>query len=179
MKANQLATLVLRLMGIYCLLQSLPIFSMLVSLTFMALFRGETERLDVPGAIPFLLPGFGLILIGILLLVFSAPLGKMLAPQTPDEGNVVTCSFQNLQALAFAVAGILIFASTLPQLLGFPRYLLNIWSMGGGGRAHLRESLLGVAVKAVLGLWLFFGARGFASFWRSMRNVATPKPPGS
>jgi hypothetical protein len=177
MKANQLATLVLRLMGIYCLLQSLPIFSMLVSLTFMALFRGEAERLDVPGAMPFLLPGLGLILTGILLLLFSVPMGKKLAPQDQDEGSVVACSFENIQTLAFAVAGVLIFASTLPQLFSFPRYLLNLWGMGGGNLSRMRESLLGGAVKAVLGLWLFFGARGFANFWRSLRTVGTPNPP--
>jgi hypothetical protein len=36
---------------------------------------------------------------------------------------------------------------------------------------------IGTLLKAMLGLWLFFGARGFANFWRFLRNAGTPKPP--
>jgi hypothetical protein len=179
MKANQLATLVLRLMGIYCFIPALPIIGTLTSLLFLALKRGEafSGDLDATAMASFLLPAFGYMLAGILLLIFSTPMSKMLAGQSSGDESVAGCSMENIEILAFGVAGVLIFASTLPQLFSFPRYLLHMWGMGDSTLGRMRESLLGVAFKAGLGLWMFFGARGFARLWRSSRTFGTPKPP--
>jgi len=89
------------------------------------------------------------------------------------------------QALAFAVAGVLIFAGALPQLISSIFTLLRSMSSGdslnypyGASNSRLvAESSIGTLLKAALGIWLFFGAKGFANFWSSLRNFATPKPP--
>jgi hypothetical protein len=123
------------------------------------------------------------------LIVFSKPLGEMLSPTNTDEGNITAISFEQVQVLAFAVAGVLIFAETLPQLLSnifaFLHYLIQLkeqnpfpdngWPFNRFGYA----AAMGTFLKAALGLWLFFGARGFANGWRSLRNFGTPKAPGN
>jgi hypothetical protein len=39
---------------------------------------------------------------------------------------------------------------------------------------HLVLLAFGALLKTALGLWMFFGARGFANLWRSSRNFGTP-----
>ncbi len=186
MKANQLATLVLRLLGIYCLIVIIPFFNLFS--TAMIFARNSTDNsgiIAVIMAILFLLFWLGT---GILLIVFSVPLGRRLTPEESGEDKISAVSFEQVQMLAFAVAGVLIFSEALPQLLNnlssflnsfmeytekgrYPAYAQHDWSLMLGS--------IGNFLKAAVGLGLFFGARGFANFWRSMRNFATPKPPGN
>jgi hypothetical protein len=127
--------------------------------------------------------------VGISLLVFSKPLAERITPDASEGANaaVAAVSFEQVQALAFALAGVFIFAETVPQL--FPRIftvLLYLFGLNHGNQglpfdqqARRTEfsAAFGGLLKAGLGLWLFFGARGFANFWRSLRNFGTPKAP--
>jgi hypothetical protein len=182
MKANQLATLVLRLLGIYCLIEIIPYVSVYGSAIFY-------ERRDLDYTVnsatttAILLFVFWLG-IGISLIVYSVPWGQKLTKNFV-ESNVTALSFEQIQALAFAVAGILILAGSLPQLFN------SIYSLGQLAEEEKYAGLkpvkaivwhtvlpaVGTFLKAGLGFWMFFGARGFANFWRSIRNFGTPKPP--
>lgn len=187
MKANQLATLVLRLMGIYCLIVLIPMAELLNSVIFYT--QNSSGSLGMAIVVITLLLSVGWLAVGISLIVFSKPLGEMLSPTNTDEGNITAISFEQVQVLAFAVAGVLIFAETLPQLLSnifaFLHYLIQLkeqnpfpdngWPFNRFGYA----AAMGTFLKAALGLWLFFGARGFANGWRSLRNFGTPKAPGN
>jgi len=135
-----------------------------------------------------LLPFLCRLVLGTLLLAYSIPWGEKLTAKGNDAGNIAAISFEKIQVLAFAVAGVLIFSDALPQLLN------NIFSFFASlhqvtdrsqppayAEFNARTLLIavGTLLKAALGLWLFFGAHGFANFWRSMRNVGTPKPMGN
>ncbi len=184
MKANQLATLALRLMGIYILIEFIPIVS--VSFTFAPYFSQANftvyEIVSMAATVLSFLAQFA---IGVLLIVKAKSWGEKFVQQNP-EANVTSVSFEQVQVLAFAVVGALIFAGALSQLFG------NIYSASvafthfnkdkypEGMQANDWRSLwvaFGVILKTVLGLWMFFGAHGFANFWRSMKNFGTPKPP--
>jgi len=185
MKANQLATLILRLLGIYCLIEFVP----MAQLANTAIFFGQHDSNGSGMATVIVIVLFSAfwLAVGILLIACSAPLGKMLTPKETDHGNIATVSFEQIQILAFAVAGVLIFAEALPQLLSnafdFFRYLILLkdktrypdtgWPFNRFGIL----TAIGAFLKALLGLWLFFGAHGFAKFWRSLRTFGTPKPP--
>ena len=124
---------------------------------------------------------------GISLILFSAPLGEIITPKTNGESDVKAISFEQAQALAFAVAGVLIFVETLPQLipdiftfLGFLFLRKPGDSLPGNQWPFNRPGIfatIGTLLKAALGLGLFFRAQGFANFWRSLRDFGTPKPP--
>jgi hypothetical protein len=185
MKPNHLATLVLRLMGIYCLVLLIPMAELLNNVFFYA--QNSSSGIGVASVIIALIVTVGWLAAGISLMVFSRSWGEMLSPTKSEEGNITAVSFEQVQVLAFAVAGVLIFAGALPQLLNnifaFLQYLIQLkqenpypngrWPFNRFGYA----AAIGTFLKAALGLWLFFGARGFANFWRSMRNFGTPKPP--
>jgi hypothetical protein len=188
MKANQLATLVLRLLGIYCLIQVIPAFNLVINMIPFVQgtpMDGHNDTFSGIALIMALLFPFGLRLVaGILLLLRSVAWGERLMPNENGQQNITAISFQQAQVLAFAVAGVLIFADALPSLF------LGIFNLANWFEVHashpelqsnytLRNGLtaLGALAKALLGLGLFFCAHGFANFWRSLRNFGTPKPP--
>ena len=180
MKANQLATLVLRLMGIYFLVDVIALFWM-----FSTLIAEEIHRSNfTPAAIGTLMSVIALVILGILLITCSVPWGQRIVPKAADE-TISAISFKQLQTLAFAITGILIFAGALPQLLTSIFRLLDSMSpqnqilnrLAGETNPYLIEYSVGELLKLALGLCLFFGASGFANFWSAMRNFATPKPP--
>jgi len=182
-KPHQLATLVLRLLGIYCLIVFLPVASLFSSVIPYARYANDNSGI---AAIIFA----ALLLIfwlgaGILLIVCSVPWGKGLTPKDVGEGNITAISFEQVQMLAFAIAGVLIFSDALPQLLNsFFSLLTSIGQIANKNQPpayaeynwRLILTAIGTVLKSALGLCLFFGASGFVSFWRSMRNFGTPKP---
>jgi hypothetical protein len=187
MKANQLATLVLRLLGIYCLIQFVTSFAV-TSPAIPILF--EMENLSSSEKIVIITTGVFLAFqfaVGILLIVKSVSWGEKLAPQNMSEANITSVSFEQVQLLAFAVAGVLIFSNALPQVLNsFSSFFISISQVADKNRHtgsvqyydwRMLLSSAGTISKAALGLWMFFGANGFANFWRSARNFGTPKPP--
>jgi hypothetical protein len=184
MKANQLATLILRLLGIYCLIEFVPMVPLFNSVLFYARSSNDgSGRAAIILAILFMVFWLG---VGILLIVCSVPWGDKLTPKNMGEGNMTTVSFEQIQMLVFAVAGVLIFAEALPQLPNsISAFFTPLNQTAGRGQYYANEkfywptflSATGTLLKVALGLWLFFGARGFASFWRFLRNAGTPKPP--
>jgi len=197
MKPNQLATLVLRLFGIYCLIQVIPAITISTSTVAAAqgftYAQGKLDRSEVAMIAAMVMVALYLafwLVVGILLIVRSVPWGEMLTPKDIGEGNITEVSFENIQTLVFAAAGVLIFAGALPQLLNsIFSFFSNTHQIIGGNSSgstsynnyNWRALLIaiGTLIKAALGLWLFFGARGFANFWRSLRTFGTPKSPQS
>ncbi|HEY4952600.1 MAG TPA: hypothetical protein VII71_04340 [Verrucomicrobiae bacterium] len=185
MKVNQLATLVLRLLGIYCFLQIVPTVATLSSLIFTMRIADHSDGLTIGAFTPVLLPLIGWLVIAILLFACSAQWGEKLT-KSSNEASITTISFEQMQILAFAVVGALIFAEAISQLFGsiysasISFKHLNKDQYPTGMQFNDWHSLLnafGIILKTALGLWMFFGARGFANFWRSTRNFGTPKPP--
>lgn len=185
MKPNQLATLTLRLMGVYCLIQSVPVLGMFGTLITYARHSdvGSTGGVFVAS----LLPGICLLVVGLLLLRFATPWGEKLSEPVAAQTSATPVSFEQVQILAFAVVGVLIFADALPQLVNNITFLISwVTAEKEGWQKQFTNSVysfqevaaaIGIVLKAVLGLILFFRARGFARFWRSLRTFATPKPP--
>ncbi|HEX7469793.1 MAG TPA: hypothetical protein VF437_03525 [Verrucomicrobiae bacterium] len=185
MKPNQLATLTLRLMGIYCLIQSVPILGMFGTVIVYA--QHSDGGSTTSALVASLLPGVCMLVIGVLLICFATPWGEKLTPPVTTDASVSPISFEQVQLLAFALTGLLIFADALPQLFNSISDLMSWvtagkddWQRQGTYRAYsFREgtAAIGTVLKAVLGFILFFRARGFANFWRSLRQFGTPKPP--
>jgi hypothetical protein len=114
------------------------------------------------------------------------PWGEKLTPKNIGEGNITAVSFEQIQILAFAVAGVLIFSEALPQLLNsISSFFTSLNQVAGRSQPPAYTefnwrsllSAIGTLLKTALGLWLFFGAHGFVNFWRSLRTFGTPKPP--
>jgi hypothetical protein len=190
MKANQLATLVLRLLGIYCLIEFMPAISAsssTIPYVFAPTQYPASEHDN--NSLPIILTLLVLLLlavhfvIGILLIVKSVPWGGKLVPSNTDQTTAMAVSFEQVQTLAFAVAGVLIFAGALPQLLNS---FFLIFAATGGLAKNIQSYnynwrtllvAIGNLLKVAFGLYLFFRASRFAGFWRSLKDFGTPMPP--
>ena len=185
MKLKQLATLMLRLMGVYCFILSIPMLG--VFATVIVYSQQVAGGAKTSALIASLLPAAGLLAMGTLLISFAVAWGEKLCLPAANDADVSVASFEQVQVLAFAMAGVLIFADALPQLINCVSYLIGWvaagredWQKEGPYRDYrFREGAVaaGTVLKAILGLVLFFRARGVANFWRSLRTFATPKPP--
>jgi len=186
MKPNQLATLVLRLLGIFCLIQFIPAIA--ITSSAAPIIRAPDSfgsSVIVAETFVFLFLALQLA-VGILLIAKSVPWGEKLMPQKTDEAPLISTSLEQIQALAFGVAGVIIFSETLPQLANSFVSILTLLAPTAKGAGYPIDNFfiwrsffiaMGTLAKAALGLWLFFGAHGFTKFWRTARNFGTPKPP--
>lgn len=182
MKANQLATLVLRLLGIFCIIQVIPAIAMTASTFPIIISQEHLSRSEIASMVMATLFLAVQIAIGILLIVKSMPWGEKLTPGNADDTNIVAVSFEQVQMLAFAVVGALIFADALPVLLNSISSLFSLLNrMADGEHSPLRAQYLwrtllstgGNLLKTALGLWMFFGARSFAKFCRPLCSPRT------
>jgi hypothetical protein len=180
MKANQLATLILRLIGIYSLVEAVPLLAINIG---SAVLTGEPAGSGPSRAALaawLVLPPIFRIVIGIFLLIRAEALAQKLASQDVSDKTIPPVTFEDIQVFVFAVTGILIFSAALPQLFKSifdSAQSLTDHSVYWAGRWRLATGAAGILIKAALGLALFFRARGFANFWRSLRQFGTPKLP--
>lgn len=186
MKANGVAILALRLLAVYCFVRATALLALMGPVWMMEFRHSHSEALT-PGAVALaFLPTVIVLVLGILLLVFAVPWGERLAGEVAEAGPGGSISFEQLQVLAFAVVGVIVFAGSLPRLFNSIYSVVAVIRLntaeGRGQRPFVRPDWLGAIgtlLQAILGLALFFQARGFARFWRSLRTFATPKPPGT
>lgn len=174
MKPNQFAALILRLLGIYCLIQSVNTFSTL-AFAFSYYTGAPIQNRSQPDELQIIIVAgsFGLrLLIAYVLLTRAESLANRFVPPDVAQISSSAISLEQIQMLAFAVAGIATFADSLPQLSTYAlglSYRPSIFS--------LRNQLIGGGsfLKAALGLWMFLAPRSFVNFWLSFRNFGTPK----
>jgi len=179
MSTKTLTIVGLRLLAVYCFVQSVPVFA---SFVFLSAFRSDEIFRTSPAATFMLelLPGLSLLLLAVLLYVFSAPLARRLAPAESAEEKEVFCTFEQLQAIAFAVAGILVLAMALPLLGNAINGLASACRERAEAGVVPSTSFYGsllyfmeVMAQFGLGLVLLLSPRGLRNLWRGLRRAGT------
>jgi hypothetical protein len=179
MSTRNLAIVGLRLLAVYCFVESIPLFSqfvLMISLPHQEIF-GTSESAAFRMA---LLPCGSLLLLAALLFAYSVPLARRLAPDESASPAEMACTFEQLQAIAFAVAGILILAAALPSLGRAAEGLITLYKYrresGAVDLHELRGSWLysfGVIAQIIIGLVLLLNPRGFRNIWNWLRTAGT------
>lgn len=100
MKANQVAMLVLKLMGVYFIIEGVSAVGEF-SITMTPVLKDDAISFATVAVLTLVAP----IVCGILLMACSASWGKQLVPQNMGEEKISAVSFDLVQALAFAVVG--------------------------------------------------------------------------
>ena len=184
MRANfmspiNLAIVGLRLLAVYCFVQAIPLFSAfgLVAAMFSPdAFRGSPST----AIFTSLLPGGSLLILAIMLFFFSGPLARRLSSSLPSDTTESICTFEQFQALAFAVAGILILATSLPNLGRAAQDLFILYSYHKQGGTNPADRVfsnwlysIGVFAQLAVGLLLLLNAKGFRNAWHRLRTAGT------
>lgn len=172
----QIASLSLKIVGIFSIIQAIPI---LKSLSEALEMRGLKIG-DVPYDATYLLVGIFLsfsllIIIGSFLIIFSQRLAKKIFRDSDDKPISSDVSAKDIQSIAFSVVGIVLMVITIPKLIQLGANL-GTWKIAG---VETKSSIsistwiyfIGIAVQFILGLLLFIGARGLSSFWYFLQKI--------
>src|SRR6187401_551083 len=101
-----LAIFGLRLLAIYCVVQSIPLITTFGVIGALSRTEDPFGRSQASAVAMALLPGVALFVAAVLLYVFSVPLARRLSAVHPTENVESVCTFDQIQTVSFAVAGI-------------------------------------------------------------------------
>jgi len=168
---RDLARLAFVITGIFAIIASLPL---LQALATMPLFPEETRGNTVVIILAWLLPFLILIVTGVGLIVRRDHLAQWLFPDSEHQ-DPPGARIDQIQDLAFAVLGIYLVVSTLPNLGSVASALINL---RGSETFHeylgvFRGSLvfyLGTITKLIVGAYLFMYAHSIGNWWRNRKK---------
>ena len=186
MTGSQIASLSLKLMGIFTIIQAVPI---LKDLSSYFMFKGSNfmEPDKLPPSYNYLLIGILssiclLILLGACLIIYSDSLGKKIIKENNDTKISTDLTAKDLQAIAFSVIGLVMIVFAIPHLVKIASNIqvLKLYGNEYPGKnvsAGTWAYAIGLSVQVIMGLLLFLGSRGLSSLWyffqkmRPMRDV--------
>jgi hypothetical protein len=171
----EIGSLSFKLAGVYALVQAFPmlqVFGLLLTefgRTPVAEANPSWGILVAVEIIPFLL----LIIVGVLLMRYSSPLAHAVFHE-PEALAGTRLSAADLRAIAVSVIGIAMIASALPRFTRFAFYLSarsdsvrSMFVLTG----DLGPELVERTAQLLIGLALFFGAKGVSDFRRKVRAI--------
>lgn len=178
MTKREIAALALRLLGIYCLVESLQYIQGLAWILF-----GSVPSSDKLGVLLQLLLGTGTLLaIALFLLLRADRVGRFVAGDEPDQPVTQAWSMRQVQSIAFSAVGVYLLAVSLPNLCMLIVQAISAYSATSSMAqaqaqvvmqqqwAKVIESLL----RTGMGLWLFLGAKGWTDLWHRLHPTIGP-----
>jgi len=164
MTKHEVATLALRLSGLYALLQLLIRLDIVTFYAFTVVerFRNGSGTQGLLVMVMALIPPFLLGCVGCLLMAFAGGFARRLFPDMGDGDAKTPVSARHIQAIAFSVVGLALVAYALPQFSQTAIILI-------GKHDRVRWSVLvAPGVRLCVGLVLFFGGGGLAEIWHRL-----------
>ncbi|MBI4681094.1 MAG: hypothetical protein HY753_07840 [Nitrospirae bacterium] len=179
----QIASLSLKLIGIFSIIQAIPILKEL-----SAAFAFKKSNLFISEAAP---PTFNYLLLGILtsiilllilgtcLIIFSDKLAEKIMKGN-SETLLTDISARDIQLIAFSVVGVVLIVLAIPQIVQLG---VNIQVLKQAGDdlpiknvlASTWAHAIGLTIQTIIGLLLFFGSRGLSSLWYSFQSTRPMK----
>jgi hypothetical protein len=153
------ATLSVRLLGIYLIVEALPIVINVVST--IVVNRGFYRVYSYS-----LVSLFTFFVVGVLLFVMAQRIGaKLLPPLEPHRGDPPRASGVQLHGAAIATCGLILLAYR-----SVPGLVIDIWAYYNRPGSRTSELLAQHIIETLLGIFLFFGASAIASYWDRTRQ---------
>lgn len=172
MTKRELSSMFIKLMGLYSIIKFLP------NLFYFPLFAKEiTEKSEWLQFLSFVaLAGiwFG---VGLLIIRQSERIAVWLYPEDSALDQLTHLDFEDIQVLGYNFLGLLLFVQAFPQICTlFWAYherqaeLAHHLTNKPFVQTWLR-TIFQVTIQLVLGVGLFFRARGLANLWRKVQHM--------
>jgi len=169
MSPTQIASLSLKILGIYCIIKALPMLG--ASPGIFAFADYDSMYMFWGAVLPFILE-FGA---GVFLIAASNKLASKMT--VADEKDIQTNQLTGsaLQTIAFSILGIAMIAWAIPEV---GKILANIQLLKNAGDELPEKSMaigtkayaIAITIQCIVGLALFFGAKGLSSIWLFMQR---------
>lgn len=183
MTKHQIASLSLKLLGIYSIIEAIPL---LKELSQVFAWRGS--KLEMEGGFPnsdILLLGImlsvGLLLvIGLCLIIFSKALASKMVTSQELEDPTAELTAKDIQSIAFSVVGLVLIVFAVPHLVNIAMNLQALKNVGVDSAKHniaigTWAYSIGIAVQFIIGILLFLGGSGLSSIWHSIQKIRPMK----
>lgn len=169
---RDVATLAVKLVGVYMIIQGFPDLVQIGQLGFGGLSRISTMLwVYYLGMLVFYVG------IGALLLVYGQRVSGRLLPKPDVSGSVAPAPWSpvELQAVAFSVLGMILIA-----VWALPGLVFDCWryffrhnpDAPPGQVIDVMPYLVRHALELGLGLWLFYGSKRLSLYWQRLRSTA-------
>lgn len=171
MTKRETTSLLIKLMGIYCLVQFAP--SLIYILQFLATIRGS-QQIWMKLATVGMMVVFPAIWIGFCILIIrkSDSIAKRLYREDSDASELSSLGFQEVQMLGYNFIGLLLLVQSFPQIVSLVTtiktqqiYTHEYWTKEAF-YMHTLPRLLSFLTQFILGLVLFLKPKGLANLWK-------------
>ena len=169
-----IGTIALQIVGVYCIALGLPMITIVASAIGIA-GQPSPVRQMLFAWVPLALYG----VMGVLLIRFAPRLSAWLFRDSGGgimSGPISTASGQYLQAMAFAVVGVVLMANAAPRLVSL--IWMALMDMGRAFGAYGYMQMIEPVAQSLIGLALFLQSRGLSLLWHKVRTggVIGPQP---
>jgi hypothetical protein len=182
MSRSEIGSLSLKLMGIFCMVQSFPLFQQAYFLYGSYRFFGESDNSPTFVMIGALVPIGLLIALGVILFAFSNQLSDRFMTSHPTNSDDSTTRSYSLQAIAFSLLGVFFVAKAIPSIT---QLSINYSYLGTSDSPYVTEKMLNsawakgakLAIQLIIGIALFFGSNGLSRLWLKLQTTRPLKRP--
>jgi hypothetical protein len=179
MNARDLANVALKVLGIYCFIQALPLLLQAALVPFIGLQNVESFNWKLQIIVMLLYVALYLIISYILVFRTAAVL-RLMALGADAEGPVVNDSPPSYAPLAFSLLGAFFAISSIGHVLSNLIKLASQWKEASANYGMFREAILmnirpdliEHATKLILGIALMMGREKLGKLWKRMRPLA-------
>jgi hypothetical protein len=183
MTQNQIASLSLKLLGIYSIIESIPL---LRELSQIFAWRGSRIEMESgPLRTDLLLMGIMtsvglLLLLGLSMIIFSNSIARRMITEEETINEKTELTAKNIQSIAFSIVGLVMIVIAIPHLV---QLAANIQAMKSVGSESVKRDIsigtwvysIGIAVQFIIGILLFLGGRGLSSIWFFFQKIRPMK----
>ena len=191
MTKHELASFALKLLGIYTIIQSLPLIQFLGGALEILHSSKDGGALHFGTLIGMFIPFLLMALVGAVLLVFSRELAPRLVGEDKPLNVSSALTAPDVQAVGFSIVAVLIFLEAIPKLGQ------AVWSWSYAASQPWASQMsrgvwqygLSAGIQLVLAVVLFLQAGGLANVWHRIQigryvrvedagQSKTPEPDG-
>ena len=171
---GDVASLALKLLGIYFLVQSASAFIFLIEITISSLRSWQAGR-----TVYYVAATAMQLAVGLILLLRGDRIALRLLPKSPHQIPSSPGSPVELQAAAFAVVGVFFALTSLPELASTIVQLANDAAQSiqpEHSAQFVIRQVMKPAAQLFLGVWLFLGSKRLTAYWQRTHSGSKPPP---
>jgi hypothetical protein len=164
MNKTEIATLSLKILSIYFLFK---ILDQVDNLIYLIAYYNNLNEGNFVNYLMAIVPAILYLIFGTLLWFSSPRLAYIIFKK---DTNIATLDLSpdNIQLVAFSIAGFFLITNAIPQLSNILVY--NFTTMAYAGKAILKSEIILAFIKVLLGMWLLLGSKGIVNFVNSLRR---------
>ena len=176
MTKREIASLAIKLMGIFILLKSISYAPMIFGSVFSGVYRSEEWGLLLTVFYVFI--AIISLVWGLFIIVLSDKVAAWLIKE--DDDKVVEASGSinkdDVMLVVFSCIGLFIIVTGFPNLMLHLSQFFTVRRAGSDSAAYFSGGtykalrLVAPVVQIALGVWLFAGAKGLVKFWKKIRS---------